>query len=90
MSSRRLLSRAGIGLMVVGLLIPPATYLGVHLWIESMPRVPPNQGAMVVAYFAHLASFAACAVTFGSGTVLLLVSRLQGAAGGTEAGPGRD
>jgi hypothetical protein len=64
--------RIGITLIVAAFVLPVFTFLACHLWVISHPQVPPNQGAMVMAYFALMGSLAVGLLLATCGLFVLL------------------
>lgn len=76
MSSRQ---KLGIWLTLGGLAIPAVTYIGGNLYMANLASYggPPNQGAMVVAYLAFLASLGIGACVVLAGIVIGMMSKAQ-------------
>lgn len=78
MNSRRSLS---LTLLVIGVLLPVITYFGGHIFNTNLASYggPPNQGEMVVTYFAFLASLAVGACTALAGIAVSFLSTRKSA-----------
>jgi hypothetical protein len=73
MMSRSQRRQIGATLIGSGLVVPVATVVGSQIWLRSIPQVPPNQGAMVVAFLASVAALGFGVVAVCLGGLLMLI-----------------
>ena len=68
----------GVGLCFSGLVLPALAYVGGHIYNANVASYggPPNQGAMILAYFAWMISIGVgCCLALAGGILVILSFR---------------